>query len=237
MRFIFGCLIAAFFTVSAFAQDSKSSYRTVEPNPVPYDKLDTWTMGFAYYPVRIAELDVPGKGKQIVWYMIFDVWNKSGSPQLIVPEFTIVSKDLTNPGSFTDEPSPSLLKQIVAIEDPKNLYNIKSSTAIMKDKIPVTKADSFPNFVRGVAIWTNAPSQAANMNKFSVYVSGISNGLVENETTEGSIVVRRKTLQIDFIKPTDNRNIKIDDIKVDDNNGLGSEKWYYRASTYKKKQN
>ena len=166
--------------------------------------------------------------------MLFEVWNKSGTPQQIVPEFTIVSKDLDMPGSWTDEPMPSVVNQIIEIEDKQKTRNIQTTAKITAKKIPVTKPDSFPNTVTGVAVWTTVPAKAATLNKFSIYITGLSNGLIETDAGEGSKVIRRKTLQLDFIKPTDNKNVKMDDIKIDDNNGLGGEKWYYRASTHKK---
>lgn len=222
--------VAFVSTATPALAQTKGTYRTVEPNPVPYDKVDTWTMNLAYYPPRIVEFEVAGKGKKMVWYMPFEIWNKTGSPQLIVPEFTLVSKDLNMPGSYLDEPVPGLLKQIIAIEDPKNLLEYKSVMSLMKDKIPVTKPDSVPNAVRGIAIWTNVPEKASTINKFSIYAEGLSNGLYESLTESGATIVRRKALQLDFVKPTDNRIIKMDDIKIDDNNGLGSEKWYYRSA-------
>ncbi|MFO0937341.1 MAG: hypothetical protein U0798_12595 [Gemmataceae bacterium] len=235
MRKLLGFLAIGLIASStpAIAQE-KGTYRTVEPFQVPFDKPDTITMHFGYYPVRIAEVNVPGRGKQTVWYMLFEVWNKTGTPQQIVPEFTIVSKDLDLPGSWNDEPLPSVVKQIIEIEDKNKNRNIHSTTSITEKKIPVTKPDSFPNSVTGVAVWTNVPAKAANLNKFSVYITGLSNGLIETDAGDGSKVVRRKTLQLDFVKPTDNKNVKMDDIKIDDNNGIGNAKWYYRASTYKK---
>jgi hypothetical protein len=232
MRRSLGLILLALLTGPLAAQTTP--YRTVEPNPVPFDKADTWTMNFGYYPIRIAIVDVPGRGRQPVWYLLGEVWNKTGSPQLITPEFTLVSKDLDTPGSYPDEPMPAVVKQLIAIEDPKGLYDIKTATQVMANKIPVTKVDSVPNSVRMIAVWTSVPAKAPNLNKFSVYVGGLSNGLIETDASDGAKVIRRKTLQLDFVKPTDTRNVRIDDIKPDDNNGLGGEKWYYRTSTVKK---
>lgn len=233
MRGILGLLVSLSIASPLLAQD-RGSFRTVEPIQVPYDKADTITMHFGYYPVRIVELNVPGRGKQPVWYMLFQVWNKTGTPQRVVPEFTLVSKDLNMPGSYPDEPLPSVVNQIKEIEDKNGFLNIQTSTSIFKEKIPVTKADSVPNVVTGVAVWTTVPAKAASINKFSIYVTGLSNGLIETDAADGAKVIRRKTLQLDFVKPTDTRNVKIDDIKIDDNNGLGGEKWFYRTSSYKK---
>jgi hypothetical protein len=231
MRTIVGLAALLGFAVSAPAQ---GTFRTVEPIQVPFDKPDTVTMHFGYYPVRIVTLDVPGRGKQPVWYLLYQVWNKTGQPQQIVPEFTIVSKDLSMPGSYPDEPMPSVVKQIIDIEDKNRILNIQTSTSITAKKVPTTRPDSVPNAVTGVAVWTAVPAKAAGMNKFSIYVTGLSNGLIETESGGGGTVIRRKSLQLDFVKPSDGKNVKADDIKIDDNNGLGGEKWYYRTSTHKK---
>lgn len=231
MRRLFGLILIALSAGSAVGQ---TPFRTVEPTPVPFDKPDTWTMHFGYYPIRIATVDIPGRGKQPVWYLLGEIWNKTGSPQLVIPEFTLVSKDLDLPGSYPDEPMPAVVKQLIQIEDPKGIYDIQTATSVFKNKIPVTKADSVPNVVRVMAVWTTPPAKAATMNKFSVYIGGLSNGLIESETSDGGKVVRRKTLQLDFVKPTDTRNTRLDDIKIDDNNGLGGEKWYYRSASVKK---
>jgi hypothetical protein len=232
MRTMFSLFLV--LSVSSLLAQEKGTFRTVEPNPVPYDKTDTWTMNFGYYPIRIVTVDVPGRGKQPVWYMMTEIWNKTGSPQFVIPEFTLVSKDLNNPGSYLDEPLPAVVKQIIEIEDPKKLYDIQTSTSVLKNRIPITAALSTPNSIRVIAVWSNVPAKSANINKFSVYIGGLSNGLIESESADGSKVVRRKSLQLDFVKPTDNRNVRIDDIKPDDNNGLGGEKWYYRTSSVKK---
>ena len=212
----------------------ESTFRTVEPIGIPNDKPDVWAMNFGYYPPRIATLDIPGKGKVRVWYMVFQVWNKTDNPQQIVPEFELVAKDPDLAGSFTDEPSPAVLKQIKALEDKTGALNLKSTIEITKNKIPVTKPDSYPNAITGVAIWSAVPEKIGKVNRFSIYVGGLSNGIFEETAADGTVIVKRKTLQLDFFKPTDNTNPRVDDIRTDDNKGLGGENWVYRASSTKK---
>jgi hypothetical protein len=218
---------------AATAQDTGSTFRTVDPIGIPNDKPDVWTLNFGYYPPRIITVDT-GKGKRRVWYMVFSVWNKTGNPQQIVPEFELVAKDPDLAGSFLDEPRPTALKQIREIEDKTKALDLKSTIEITRTKIPVTKPDSYPNAVNGVAVWEDVPDKIGKVNRFSIYVGGLSNGIYEEPAADGTIVVKRKTLQLDFFKPTDDRNPKLDDIRVDDNKGLGGENWVYRASSTKK---
>ena len=56
---------------------------------------EDFTLNFAYLPPRIATVDVPGKGKQTVWYMVYYVYNKTGKPRTVFPEFELVTKDPT----------------------------------------------------------------------------------------------------------------------------------------------
>ena len=93
-----------------------------------------------------------------------------------------------------------------------------------------SRADSVPRAVYGVAIWLDVPDKAPDVNNFSVYVSGLSDGLSAKETDGGKVIVSKKTLQLDFRRPTDAFKNKADDIKVNENNGLGGETWKYRES-------
>lgn len=236
MAFLTRGILTAVLGLAAFtpavAQDS--NFRTVDPIGIPNDKPDAWALHFGYYAPRIVTVDLPGKGKTRVWYMVFQVWNRTDNPQQIVPEFELVAKDPDLAGSFLDEPRPAALKQIRDIEDKTKALGIKSTIEITRNKIPVTKPDSYPNAVTGVAVWEDVPDKVGKVNRFSVYVTGISNGIYEEKAADGTVIVKRKTLQLDFFKPTDDNNPKIDDIKIDDNKGLGGENWVYRASSTKK---
>jgi hypothetical protein len=51
------------------------------------------------------------------------------------------------------------------------------------------------------------------------------------ETADGGSIVKRKVLRLDFFKPTDDVNPGAGDIRIEDNQGLGGEKWDYVATT------
>ena len=93
---------------------------------------------------------------------------------------------------------------------------------------------SYPVAVTGVAVWEDVPEKIGKVNRFSIYVGGLSNGIFEETAADGTTVIKRKTLQLDFFKPTDDTNPRIDDIRPDDNKGLGGENWVYRASSTRK---
>ena len=109
--------------------------------------------------------------------------------------------------------------------------------SISKIKIPVAKPDTYPESqaIHGLAVWLDVPAKA-NPNSFSVYVSGLSDGLAKKEIEDAAkgetkVVVSRKTLRLDFKRPVGSATNKTDDIKINDNNGLGAETWLYRESS------
>jgi hypothetical protein len=193
------------------------------------DRAGVWTMHFAYTPPRIITVTAPDGNRRQAWYMVYKVWNTSDTPQVIYPTFELVTKD-GKLQSFTDEPQPYIAEAIRKIEDPTGARKLKTSIAISKEKIPVTKPDSVPRAVYGVAIWMDAPQLAANSNNFSVYVTGLSNGLSTANNDQSLEKVMQKTLKLDFLRPTDNGRPEQDDFVPNDNRGLGAEQWIYRVT-------
>lgn len=215
----------------ANAQIPASQYTTVDPVNLPLDRPGVWTLNFAYTPIRILPVTMPNGKKQIVWYMVYQVYNRTDTPHQFIPEFELVTKD--EPAKYLDEPQPWIVKKIREIEDPTGALNIQTSISISKNKIPVTKPDSVPRAIHGVAVWLDVVENSPRTNAFSVYVTGLSNGLARAET-DGGEIISRKTLQLDFSRPTDNARNQITDIRPNDNNGLGAEKWIYRPASIRK---
>jgi hypothetical protein len=228
-RNLTGGLVLALLTAApAAAQNPADPFRKVDPITLPLDKGQVWTLHFAYLPVRITEVTTADGKTHRAWYMVYRVWNTHDTPVQFVPEFELVTKD-GELRTFLDEPQPLALEQIRRREDPTGELKLKSSIGIMKEKIPVTKVDSIPRAVYGVAIWMDAPDKAASTNNFSVYVGGLSNGVAVSEKDGGPETITRKTLQIDFVRPTNAVNPRLNDVRVNENAGLGAEKWIYRA--------
>jgi hypothetical protein len=218
---------------SAIAQSPEpGSFLPVDPMALPLDRQGVWTLHFSYMPPRIITVNTPN-GKRTAWYMVYRVWNTSDTPVPFMPEFELVTKD-GELRTFLDEPQPMVLDQIRKIEDPTGELHLHSSVTISKERIPVTKPDSVPRAVYGVAIWLDVPEKAARTNHFSIYVTGLSNGLAVSESDTGGERISRKTLQLDFVKPTAADRPQANDIRVNTNSGLGGEHWIYRvAPTFK----
>jgi len=239
-RNLFAVVTLVALASPAFAQKDTGPFITVPPLSLALDRAGVWTLNFAYMPLRIVEVDTPD-GKRWAWYMLYRVWNTGDTPQTFVPDFELVTKD-GELRKFLDGAHPSVFKQLRKIEDPSvsaekpnGELNIQTSVGISKTKIPLTKEDSAPRAVYGMAIWMDVPVTAPNANNFSVYAGGLSNGLTVTESDDKTETISKKTLRIDFFRPTDNVKPKADDIKLNDNNGLGAEQWIYRAIPTTKK--
>lgn len=219
---------------TAAAQLPASPYRSVDPVALSLDG-QAYTLNFAYITPRIAKVKTPDKGERIVWYMPYYVYNKTGAPRTFFPQFELVTKDPEGATmSSLDEVQPSVVDELRKVEDPLGKYNFHTSISIAEKKIPVALPDTYPQSqaVYGIAVWLDVPAKA-NPNKFSVYVTGLSDGLAKKEVEEkGKVVVEisEKTLQLDFNRPVASKENKANDIKVNENNGLGSESWVYRKA-------
>jgi hypothetical protein len=203
-------------------------FTTVEPQTLPLDRDGVWTLHFAFLPPRLLTVETPDKGKQQALYMVYRVWNTSDTPQLFIPEIELVTKD-GEYRTFLDEPRPMVVRQIRADEDRTGEFKIKTSVEMSQARIPVTKPDSVPRAVYGVAVWMDVPEKAPKTNNFSVYVAGLSNGLAVSESDSGIETVSRKTLQLDFHRPTDELRPRQNDFTLNENKGFGASKWIYRV--------
>ena len=217
--------------------------RKVEPARLPLDRPDVWTLNFRYKPPRIMTVDgfdaQGNPAKQIVWYMWYQVYNRSGEPVTFIPEFILHTTDLST--THLDEPQPYIFEQVKKFEDktiskevPNGVLNLLTTIEISRKPIPASKPDAFPRLVSGLAVWTDMAEKAPKTNKFSVYVVGLSNGVaVEQKLLPNNQVltlIKKKTLRIDFIRPTDDIKQQIIDIQPDDSAGP-AENWVYRTAT------
>lgn len=242
-RLFLGAAVAtAFSGPMGFAQ-SNVGEKKIEPLDLPLDKPGVWTLHFRYKPPRIVTLDGIGKDgkpeKKVVWYMWYQVYNlpkegREAEPVTFLPEFELVTKDLNT--THLDEPQPHMLAQLNKIENPQDhpSLRLQSTISISKRPIPPSKPDAIPRVVTGAAIWTDMAEKAPKTNKFSVYVVGLSNGQATEELlSTGEKLIKRKTLQINFIRPTDDLRPQVTDIRPDDTNAP-AEQWIYRTTSIAK---
>ena len=57
----------------------------VDTSLLPRDKPGIWVLDFAFKPLRIQTVDIPGKGRRQVHYLYYKVVNRTGKPRTFIP--------------------------------------------------------------------------------------------------------------------------------------------------------
>lgn len=157
---------------------------------------DIWTLSeFSFLPPRLINVDIPGRGRRLVWYMVYRIVNRTGEPRLFVPRFQLK----TDTGKiYTDVVLPKAQYVIQATEDP--LTPLANSVTVC-GLIPPTTDEGVEKAVYGVATWVGVDPET---DAFSIFVRGLSNGfrVIDDEQT-GQRIVLRKELELRFARPGD----------------------------------
>lgn len=182
------------------------------------DKEDVWALHMTFKGPRVIEVDIPGRGKKKVWYLWYQVINNTEKPRRYIPEFELVTLDRNT--AHMDQVLPSVQAEIAKIEDPTGFLNIRNSVTIAERPVPPSPKNSNPIPVTGVAIFPDVVEKAGDTTRFSIYVSGLSNGW---DDKDGKL--RRKTLQLNYRRLADERHQDSEAIRYD------SQAWVYRATS------
>lgn len=180
----------------------------VDASLLPRDKQGIWVLDFAFKPLRMRTVEIPGRGRRQVHYLYYRVVNRSGQPREFVPQFTVV----TDTGKRHEEAVlPKAVELIQAREDPSiPLLGAVDVAGIL----PPSTKDGVDDAVYGVAIWDNIDPNADRM---SIYVRGLSDGYQQvTPPGGGSPVTKYKTLRIDLIRRGDARNLNEKEIQLND---------------------
>jgi hypothetical protein len=212
--------------------------REVKAERTDRDKGDVWSLDFRFKDPRTIKVNIPGRGTRICWYMWYQVINRTGQPRTFIPDFELVTLDY--PGTYKDEVLPSVQDAIRKVEDPTGYQDIKNSVTIAGKPIPVSKGadEAYPRTVTGVAIWDGSAAEGtgegkkrelADSTRFSVFVSGLSNGWVEVDAVgtgpKAEPIIRRKTLQLNFRRTGGRYSLEARDIAF-----LPPAEWMYRMA-------
>jgi hypothetical protein len=180
-----------------------------------------WVLDFRFKDPRLITVDIPGRGRKICMYLWYQVINNTKEPHNFIPDFELVTYD--KPGVFHDQVLPKVQEAVRQVEDPTGYLNIKNSVTIAAEPIPLSKADANPKAVTGVAIWDDINPDA---NRYSIFVSGLSNGWSLAEIPpDNKQVVRRKTLQLNFKRLGDRYYQHSGEIRF-----VPPSEWIYRAA-------
>ncbi len=209
VRFAVALLLAAGFGAGAQAQNVLNPNERAAPARInPQDKEGIWLLDLTFKDPRTIVVDIPGRGKTTCWYLWYQVTNRTtGAPRFFHPQFELVTLDRNT--VHVDEVLPTVEEAIRKLEDPTGHLKIKNSVTIGKEPIPPSKPDAAPIPVYGVAIWSDVARRAGDTTRFSIFVSGLSNGW----TVDDAGIVRRKTLQLNFRRNTDAAHQDGSDIK------------------------
>jgi len=164
-----------------------------------------WVLDFAFKPVRIITIDIPGKGRRQIHYLYYQVVNRTGKPRLFVPQFSMVPDVGVR---VEDAVIPKAVELIQTREEPTIPLLGAVNTMGM---IPPSTKQGIDDAVFGVAMWDNADARA---DKFSVYVRGLSDGFKKVDASDGKPVTKYKTLRIDFLRRGDQFQLKEKEIQL-----------------------
>src|SRR5262249_35076352 len=168
-------------------------------------------------------------GRRVVWYLWYQVYNKPPvgaplEPYTFQPDFELIPLGEGQPRMvFHDQILPAVQEAIRRQEGDRVLLN---SVTIGEHALPPTPPDSAPRTVTGVAIFPDVEEKIPGLTRFSIFVSGLSDGWDLAPTQEGNKhLILRKTLQLNFRRLTDVRRTEAADIQFVD-----PPQWIYRSN-------
>ena len=195
-------------TVTVRRDAAAYGYNQVSTATLPKDREGIWVLDFAFKPLRIRPVEVPGKGRRIVHYLYYKVVNRTGKPRTFVPQFFMVNEEGRK---IEDQVVPEAIPIIRARED--QTIPVLGAVNIMGVMPPSTK-DGVDDAVFGAAVWD---TWDAKSDRYSIYVRGLSDGYKETPNPKGGKpIVKYKTLRIDFIRRGDERNLSEKEIELND---------------------
>jgi hypothetical protein len=172
------------------------NWTMVDTAALPKDPEGIWILEFAFKPVRVVEVELPGGRRRKVHYLYWRVVNRTGAPRQFVPQFTLVTDDGKR---YEDTVLPLAVKVIQAKEHPDitPLLGAVESTGT----IPPSEKPDIDDAVYGVAIWDDVDFAA---DAFSVFVRGLTDASqVVEPPGGGEPITRYKAVRIDFARPGD----------------------------------
>ncbi len=191
--------------VELLSSDPKFGERTGTEGKSPAKNVaiiqNTWTLKFAFKPVRFIQVDVPeadGRAQpKLVWYLLYHVQNPLAKPVKFIPVFSLENRE--NGAIYPDQLIPVAIPYIQRREDPNRKL---LDTLQIEGEIPAG------GDVWGVATWADMDP---SMDRFSIFVRGLSNsyewadqpGYKAGDPPGSGRKLTLKTLQLNFWRPGD----------------------------------
>lgn len=242
----FVAAIALALSGPTWAQSTKFGEVTV-PAAASGEELSSqpelWVMEIHFKPMRqiVVELTDPQTGQkkpQYVWYIAYRAINRQLAnrslaeapvneldppviPPQFIPVFTLQTTDTEVPKLYQDQILPEALAAINQREGTK----LKSSVGVVTDVPPATeKGSPDAQVIQGVATWTGIDAAA---DKYTVYLTGFSNGFRKVPGPDGTEVVQWKTVQMKYWRPGDKLNQREPEIRLE-TDAANQPQWIYR---------
>lgn len=204
---------------------------------------ELWVMDVNFKPMRqiIVELTDPQTGQkkpQYVWYIAYRAVNRKLAnravaeapvneldppviPPQFIPVFTLQTTDTDVPKLYQDQILPEALAAINLREKSK----LKSSVSAVMDVPPATEPGAADQqVIEGVATWTGIDGEA---DRYTVYLTGFSNGFRKVAGPDGAEVVQWKTIRLKYWRPGDNLNQREPEIRLE-TDAANQPMWIYR---------
>lgn len=218
----------------------RNEIQVIPPVPTEEDlsQHGVWTLDVYMKPMRMIpiELTDPATGTKKLEYVRYiayravpkkvekrvaenapeNQFDEPVSPPLFIPEFTLVITDNDRHEEHQDQVIPEAL---VAINK-REKANYKSSVSVV-DQLPEAPEDGAQSpGIMGVAMWRGIDPEA---DRYTVYMTGFSNGYRKIEGPDGNPAILTKTIVSKYIRRGDRFLQKEAEIELD-----GDPKWIYR---------
>ncbi len=204
---------------------------------------ELWVMEVHFKPMRqiVVELTDPQTGQKkpkYVWYVAYRAVNRKLAnrsvaeapvneldapviPPQFIPVFTLQTTDTEVPKLYQDQILPEALTAINQREGTK----FKSSVTAVTDVPPATdKGSPDEQVIQGVATWTGIDAEA---DRYTVYLTGFSNGFHKVPGPDGTEVVQWKSIRMKYWRPGDKLNQREPEIRLETDTA-NQPQWIYR---------
>jgi hypothetical protein len=185
------------------------------PKPSPFPVA--WELTFEHGEPRRVVVPAPGGAPKAYWYMTYSVTNNTDREQVFLPRFEMLTREGKVIESDRNIPAAvfAKIKQREGNQFLEPFTSIGGTIRVGEDEAK-----------DGVAIWEEP---LPRMGDFTIFISGLSgetftmkdSGGAELKGPDGKPIILRKTLQLDYTLPGDER---ADDAMVK----LVGEQWVMR---------
>ena len=201
---------------------------------------DLYVMDVVYKPMRMIQVELtdPATGEkklEYVWYIVYRTFNRKLvrpssdtppqnivdpeviSPALFVPEFTLQTTDTPAPETYQDQ----IIPEAIAVINKREKGKYRSTVDIVGPIPPTTDyGDTDREGLWGVAMWRGVDPEA---DRYTVFLTGFSNGIRTTEGPDGQPVIQTKTIVQKYWRPGDEFEQAEPEIRPD-----GVSQWIYR---------